>query len=176
MAGLLALPRRTLGQAGAESALLVASPRLTAAPFARSVVLAGRGPDAQALGLILNQPLAQDPPPALAGLAAAVFRGGPVAPTGWFALAEREGDDLAWLPMGANVRMAAGEAAVARLLAGPGAGRKRLFRGYAGWAPGQLAEEVRGGYWLPRAVEADLVFDDAPATLWERLALPARAA
>lgn len=162
-------------QSDPEAALLVAAPALTEAPFARSVVLVARGPDGQVLGLIVNQPLQAVPPAALALLGAPVFRGGPVAPSSWFGLAEREGEDPTWISMGAKVRMAAGEVAVARLLGGGAAGRKRLFRGYAGWAPGQLGDEVREGYWVARAVEADSVFDDAPATLWERLAGPVRA-
>jgi putative transcriptional regulator len=162
-------------QATAEAALLAATPALAEAPFARSVVLVGRGPDGQTLGLILNQPLRSAPPPALALPGLPVFRGGPVAPADWFGLAEREGDDPAWLSMGGSLRMAAGEAAVTRLFGGSGVGRKRLFRGCSGWAPGQLGDEVRGGYWIARGVDADLVFDDTPATLWERLSGSARA-
>lgn len=40
--------------------------------------------------------------------------------------------------------------------------------GYAGWAPGQLENEIRIGSWLPTDVNAEIVFDTASAELWGR--------
>lgn len=45
----------------------------------------------------------------------------------------------------------------------------RLFLGYAGWGPGQLAREVRLGGWWIFPYDESLVFDEHPETLWSRL-------
>jgi putative transcriptional regulator len=40
--------------------------------------------------------------------------------------------------------------------------------GYAGWAPGQLENEIRHGAWLPTDVTADVIFDVPTVELWTR--------
>lgn len=39
--------------------------------------------------------------------------------------------------------------------------------GYAGWAPGQLEDEIRAGAWLPTDVYAELVFDTERERVWQ---------
>jgi putative transcriptional regulator len=39
--------------------------------------------------------------------------------------------------------------------------------GYAGWAPGQLDEELTQSAWLLVPVGADLIFDSAPDKMWD---------
>ena len=38
--------------------------------------------------------------------------------------------------------------------------------GYAGWAPGQLENEIRYGSWLPIDVAPSLVFETDPEEAW----------
>ena len=45
----------------------------------------------------------------------------------------------------------------------------RIYLGYAGWGPGQLAREVRLGGWYIFDYDESLVFDEHPETLWKRL-------
>lgn len=40
------------------------------------------------------------------------------------------------------------------------------FVGYAGWAPSQLENEIRGGAWLPTDVDAGVVFDVPRDEAW----------
>ncbi len=40
--------------------------------------------------------------------------------------------------------------------------------GYAGWAPKQLENEIRGGAWLPTDVAPSLLFDVPSAELWRK--------
>ena len=42
----------------------------------------------------------------------------------------------------------------------------RIFRGYAGWGPGQLEGEIEQGAWLVLDAEPDDVFDAEPDELW----------
>jgi putative AlgH/UPF0301 family transcriptional regulator len=44
-----------------------------------------------------------------------------------------------------------------------------VFVGYAGWGPGQLDSELARGDWHVGDAEADAIFDDAPADLWQRI-------
>jgi putative transcriptional regulator len=46
--------------------------------------------------------------------------------------------------------------------------RFELVLGYAGWGPGQLAEEVEGGSWLFVDVEAEIVFDTPVEERYEK--------
>jgi putative transcriptional regulator len=43
----------------------------------------------------------------------------------------------------------------------------RLIVGYAGWAPGQLDEELASSSWLMAPVQSDLLFDVPIDTMWE---------
>lgn len=45
----------------------------------------------------------------------------------------------------------------------------RFFAGYAGWAPGQLDQEMKAQAWLTHPATAQLVFHSAPETLWKMI-------
>jgi putative transcriptional regulator len=53
--------------------------------------------------------------------------------------------------------------------------RVRLFNGYSGWAPGQLAVELERGGWYVLNADADTVFRKDMDKLWEELVRRARA-
>lgn len=53
-----------------------------------------------------------------------------------------------------------------RLLSESPAEQMRVFLGYAGWAPGQLAAEIREGAWLVHQPSAALVFAQADVDPW----------
>lgn len=42
-----------------------------------------------------------------------------------------------------------------------------VFGGYAGWAPGQLENEISMSSWLPGDIDPELIFDTPPAEVWE---------
>ena len=44
-----------------------------------------------------------------------------------------------------------------------------VYAGYAGWAPGQLDHEVARGDWHVLPADADTVFSDRPAKVWQDL-------
>ena len=47
--------------------------------------------------------------------------------------------------------------------------RARLFTGYAGWARGQLAAEVRAKSWVLEPADAATVFSSEPSRMWEKV-------
>jgi putative transcriptional regulator len=146
--------------------LLVANPRLADPNFDRSVVL------------VLNRPSDTellDPLPrwsVLADFPSLVFEGGPVSHDSVICLAEvpvpavlesRVGPD-SW-------RHVAGDVGTLDLdldpdLIGGAVGSLRVFAGYAGWAAGQLEDElISGGWWVLDAQPGD-PFCETPSELW----------
>ena len=47
--------------------------------------------------------------------------------------------------------------------------RLRVYAGYAGWGPGQLANELRQAVWVVGPADARSVFSAEPETLWPRV-------
>jgi putative transcriptional regulator len=155
------------------SRLLVASPRLTEQPFVRTVILLlEHAEQAGALGLVLNRP--EDAPvldvvPSVADLATApgvLFSGGPVSPSTAIALglAAPGADPEGWTPVMppiVTVDLDHDPALLATSLRA-----LRVFAGYAGWAPGQLEQEIAEGAWYLVDALPDDAFLDDPDELW----------
>ena len=172
--GLVALGTRAADEAARfSSTLLVATAALAEGFFARTVILAAGTPRGEVIGLVLNRP-SPEPLPAWAATrerperVSGVLFGGPLAPDRLFAFAEGGLPGETSLPVAPSLRLVAGDAAV-RAAIGASSGRVRIYRGYAGWAPGQLAAEMAGGFWKAAAIEPDQVFSAAPGSLWQQL-------
>ena len=159
--------------------LLVATPELGAGPFERSVVLVLDHDEGGALGVVINrptevevaevlpawQPLATDP--------GVLFQGGPVALDSALGLAllpptATDEEPLGWRRVVGRLGLVdldtPPEVLAAELT------RLRIFAGYAGWAGGQLEDELAEGAWYVVQATADGAFADAfstaPDTLW----------
>ena len=151
-----------------RGSLLIAGPQLLDPNFRRTVVLVADHGDEGAMGVILNRPsgmsvadAAPDLEP-LVGPATPIFAGGPVQPTSGVVLAEiTEADE----PIVEDVVLVPGLNELADLI--DGAGRVRVFAGYAGWGPGQLEDEMARDDWIVEPARSDDVFSDSPETLWE---------
>jgi putative transcriptional regulator len=155
--------------------LLVAAPPLVDPNFDRTVVLMlEHGPEG-ALGLVLNRPGDTELVDAIpewgemATLPAVVFAGGPVSPESVIALARSDTPDErdGWVPVGGGfgtVDLARAPDEVGAAIDGV-----RVFVGYAGWAPGQLEEELAHGAWFVVDFELDDAFGLYPEHLWRRV-------
>ena len=151
--------------------LLVATPELTDPNFARSVVLLVEHAGSEgAFGVVLDQPT-EIPVAAYleewAGYAAdpaVVFRGGPVSPEVAIGLADTPGTPKPeW-------KAVTGGVGLVDLGLDPGdlggVLRCRAYSGYAGWAPGQLEEEIGTGSWFIVDATPEDVYATNPDTLW----------
>jgi putative transcriptional regulator len=158
--------------------LLVANPRLADPNFDRSVVLVLAHTDDGALGVILNRPSDTellDPLPRwslLADFPSLVFEGGPVSHDSVICLARVPVPALLESRVGPDGwRHVAGDVGTLDLdldpdLVGGVVGSLRVFAGYAGWAAGQLENEVlAGGWWVLESMPGDPFCDD-PDGLW----------
>ena len=167
--------------APAASIVLIAHPVLTDGNFARTVVLVTRTPLGETIGVILNRRIPADPGVAVQPPGAKVrdvYFGGPLAPRGLMALGVAPAEALP--PQGAievlpAVYLVVGATRVRDFVDASEAGRIKVFAGYAGWAPGQLENEIASGAWQVLPAEKAQLFDEAPESLWERLGARLRA-
>jgi putative transcriptional regulator len=162
------------GSSPTKGRLLVATPPLDDPNFDRTVIFVLEHHDEGALGVVINRPTEEelgeplDRWEDLQASPAHVFAGGPVETDALIALA------LANLPLDEatdDLSPVAGRVASADLTSDPAfvAGRVsavRVFRGYAGWGPGQLEGEIMAGAWLVFDAEPDDVFATQPTQLW----------
>lgn len=155
--------------------LLVAGVGQTGGFFAGAVILLLESDDAGAAGVVLNAVAPVDLEWVLPGWESVVappqvaFRGGPVEAGGALCLGRRAPSIAAgdWEPLFADVGLVPLElppAVVARDWSA-----LRIFAGYSGWAPGQLAAELRRGDWYVVRGTPDDVFTAEPETLWRRV-------
>ncbi|MGI8459356.1 MAG: YqgE/AlgH family protein [Propionibacteriaceae bacterium] len=153
--------------------LLVASVRLTDGVFNQTVVLVLDADEDGSLGVILNEISQTRLDAVLPAWVDAVsvprllFHGGPVSPNGAICLASvvssdegppgwrRLFDDVGLLHLDTPIEIVAG--AYKDL---------RIFAGYAGWQPGQLADEIAEGMWHVVGARYADVFGTQPLGLW----------
>ena len=156
-----------------KGSLLVATPLLREPTFARTVIaVLAHAPDEGAFGVVLNRrvdlPVADAVPPVadLVSPPATLFDGGPVSPTTAIALgmaapgADADGWEYVVPPL-VTVDLDHDPALLAASLRA-----LRVFAGYAGWAAGQLENEIAEGAWyVVEALPLD-PFGAEPERLW----------
>jgi putative transcriptional regulator len=153
--------------------LLVAAPALVDPNFRRSVVLMLEHSPDGALGLVLNRPTPlvsrEALPEALASVmpeGERIFQGGPVQPEAVIVLADFEDASQAATIAFGSVGIVDPGGAAARQ---GGIRAIRAFGGYAGWAGGQLEQEVAEEAWVDAEAQAEDVFTDDHTGLWSRV-------
>jgi putative transcriptional regulator len=155
-------------------ALLLSMPQLNDPNFRRTVVLLCEHSNDGAWGLVLNRPtgnraaeVVEFTPPTSGDSGLEVWVGGPVEQQrGCLILPEDPpGDECFEVSPGVFIS-SSGEL-LRRLIEGPPVEKARLLMGYAGWGPRQLDRELTQSSWLISDVSRDIVFDTAPAEMWE---------
>jgi len=158
--------------------LLVAAPMLDDPTFARTVVLLLDHDEDGSLGLVLNRPShvpvgAVLPPwDGRTTGADVLFTGGPVADDSALALGMLPGPHDGPEPEG--FRRVAGPFGLVDLDLDPDEwlttlDAVRIYAGYAGWAAGQLEDELDQGSWYVLDGGPADVFGDDAETLWQRV-------
>lgn len=162
------------GATPTKGRLLVATPPLEDPNFDRSVVFVLEHHDDGAIGVVINRPTEEpldEPLDRWEDLLAApggVFAGGPVETDALIALAAtrepvHEGT-AEYSPIVGRI-VSADLTADPAIVAGS-VDTVRVFRGYAGWGPGQLESEIDAGAWLVLDTEPEDLFSAAPDELW----------
>jgi putative transcriptional regulator len=158
--------------------ILIAMPAMTDPRFSQSVIfLCAHTPDG-AMGIVLNQPLNKpgfgellgqlgvEPVPPAREIRLA--RGGPVEDNRGFVLHSPDWMTDGSLKVDGSYVLTANMDILKAIAEGGGPKDGFLALGYAGWGPGQLDAEILQNAWLNAPADAQIVFDDAHKTKWQR--------
>jgi len=155
--------------------LLVAKPELGDPNFANTVVLIVHYDEENgAVGLTLNRktnvPMSKVFPDTKGAKDDPIFEGGPVETgTAQALLRSREKVDKSTHIFGDVYASGDKDVIEKSVSAGTTPATFRLYVGYGGWAAGQLEREIEMGGWSVLRGKPDIVFDDEPESLWQRL-------
>ena len=160
-----------------QAQLLIAMPSMQDERFQRSVIfMCSHTADAGAMGLMINKQLpnlqfadlarqldieAENSPPITMHFC------GPVETGRGFVLHSDDYQRDATGPMAEGVSMTATVDILRGMASGAGPGDAILALGYAGWAPGQLEQEIQRNDWLHCAADSDIIFEVALDSKWE---------
>lgn len=155
---------------------LVASRQLKDPNFTETVVLLVEYDRFGAMGLVINRPtemrLSTVLPDmeGLQGMADTVYVGGPVAKNQMLLLIRSgsQPDDARRIVD--DIYLSSSRALLRKLIDDKDPGQTfRLYAGHAGWAPGQLDQEVARGGWHVLEADGTTVFEKAPSEIWPEL-------
>ena len=130
------------------------------------------------MGLVINRPLALAPLGKLLEEMGAgaegiegkieLHYGGPVEPGRGFLLHSDDAVLKTSQALPGGFAVSADPEMLRRILDGSGPKDFRFILGYAGWAPGQLEDEIARGSWWHVEADPALVFDADATTIWQR--------
>jgi putative transcriptional regulator len=153
-----------------NSILLVAKPGLLDPNFRETVVLVTQAADASTVGVILNRPTARKHE----RTGETLYFGGPVMREVLVALfSAQQAPEAAAFHVMKGVYLTMHPATIEPLLARR-TENYRLYSGFAGWAPGQLENEMQRDGWYVLPASAELAFRKDTAGMWEEMVRKAR--
>ena len=159
--------------------LLVASPDMPDPRFAETVVYMCRHDAEGAFGLVLNRPAGDmalsrvlesfkvEKAEEAQGMIE-VRRGGPVEGNRGYVMHSDDFKANGSICRDDGVAVSASIDVLRAMAAGQGPERAILFLGYAGWAPGQLDDEVAQDGWVVVPSDAKMLLDRDVTGLWRR--------
>jgi putative transcriptional regulator len=177
------LGRKSLGGGSSsrgylDGQMLIASPAMSDDRFAKSLVyICAHSPEG-AMGIVVNQPASNIKFPDLlvqlnvvpdrdaiqVGLGhddVMVMKGGPVETGRGFVLHSSDFFiENSTLPIDEGICLTATIDILKAIATGEGPASAMLALGYAGWAPGQLEQEIQSNGWLHCPADRDLIFGD----------------
>ncbi len=159
---------------------LIAAPTMRDPRFERAVILMVWHDRDGAFGIVINRPLGDKP---LVDILAAfgkkdvaatgnvpVFLGGPVQPEVSFVVHGTDYRRPDTRDIDASLAVTPADEVVEDIARNQGPARSLIAFGYAGWAPGQLENELSRNVWYTAPAEPDIVFDNDRDKIWERAA------
>lgn len=152
-------------------------PSLNDGSFAKTITLiCDHSPEHGAMGIILNQPTSinifqllnlsekDDKDESLASIR--IHSGGPVDTDHGFILHDSEFEHDATIKITDKVYLTSSTDILEDIAQGVGPQNKLIVLGYAGWAPGQLEQEISTNSWLTTDFHHDLVFSTPAEQQW----------
>lgn len=161
-------PDSAPGFASLENHFLIAMPQLQDSYFAHSVIYIWRHSDEGALGLVINAPTDMRMEEIFEQLGVAclndgsaqqiVLAGGPVETQKGFVLHDAPPQWPSSLAITDGLTLTTSRDILADIASGKGPVRFLLALGCAGWAPGQLEQEIKDNAWFTCPATADIIF------------------
>jgi putative transcriptional regulator len=166
------------GVGGLGGQLLVAADGMSDPRFVQTVILLVHHDASGAMGLIVNRLVGELSMAKLlegigldgGGLARNIrlHYGGPVEPRQGLTLHTTDYSIEGTHRITAGIAVTGNPEILRAIGAGRGPKRYLITVGYAGWSPGQLEGEIKGGGWFTVPVDDALVFDEQYDTKWRR--------
>jgi putative transcriptional regulator len=95
-----------------------------------------------------------------------MFLGGPVSPEIAFVVHSIDYHRPDTIDIDGRVALTGATEVLRDIGLGKGPAKSLVAFGYAGWAPSQLDDEIKGGAWVAVAENPALVFDDDRSKVW----------
>ena len=160
----------------ATGKVLVATANLHGTSFEKTVILITQYDRQGTLGVTINRPAHRKLIEFFPDLNARMgkhplYLGGPVHSAALFVLARTHSRE-SWIPVLADLHFTGGATAYSFLKQAQNDlpdSSLRVYAGYAGWAAGQLENEIQRGDWLVTAIDPALIFTQTPERTWDHL-------
>lgn len=159
-----------------QGVFLFAVPELRDPNFRQTVVLLIHYEPGGAMGVIINKPTEVSLDEALPeiqgteGHPHSLYFGGPVTPNRMLVLLRSDKPIEGAMKVFKDVYYTGNKDLLEERLKEQDSHRKvRVYAGYAGWAPGQLDNEVNRGDWVISPADADTVFSNDPDKIWPEI-------
>ncbi len=148
---------------------LIAMPNMVDPHFSRTLTYVCEHNDQGALGLVVNRPIDMTLSALLAQVSVAhgaielqktpVHFGGPVQVDRGFVLHQPVGEWQSTLAVNERIGLTTSKDILVAVGNGEGPSKLLVTLGYAGWAPGQLEDELSKNAWLTVAAAPEVIFD-----------------
>jgi putative transcriptional regulator len=160
--------------------LLIAMPALQDPNFSRTVTYICEHTDQGAMGIVINRPMEVRLGEVLAQLDIAsgdpvvldtvVYLGGPVQPDRGFVLHSGGLSFDSTLSITPEISVTTSKDVLEAIAGGRGPKRTLIALGYAGWAGGQLEDEMSANAWLSGPANSDIIFRLPAEARWQAAA------
>lgn len=170
-------PEETQSNGSLAGQLLIASPEIGDPRFSHTVILIVKHNEKGALGIVINRVIGER---SLASLMEAIgenepgvegnvriFAGGPVEPRVGSILHSAEYHRDETIDIDGHVAMTSSAEILRDIGHNKGPRKSLIAFGYAGWAPGQLEDELAQHGWFTIPEDPALIFDDDREKVWD---------
>jgi putative transcriptional regulator len=157
--------------------LLIASPTIRDPHFDHAVILIVRHDQDGAMGIVINMPAEERPLASILEMLgekdtdiagkAHIFAGGPVQPEIGFVIHSADYRGPETIDINERVLMTSSSQILRDIGNNKGPKKSLIAFGYAGWAAGQLEDELQRRVWFTTAGEPKLIFDEDRKKVWE---------
>jgi putative transcriptional regulator len=157
--------------------LLIASPTMRDPHFDHAVILILRHDQDGAMGIVINMPVEERPLASILEMLGEkdtdvagkvhIFAGGPVQPEIGFVIHSADYRGPETIDVNERVLMTSSSQILRDIGNNKGPKKSLIAFGYAGWAAGQLEDELERRVWFTTAGEPKLIFDEDRKKVWE---------